>query len=784
MNRLSSILILLTILVSRFNHAEPVPKLNSLSRQWVQRGMKTELTIYGENLARVTNMMITGAPGVTGGFLIAADRPMAIESTGSGVGSIKRPEVKSATLTLDVATNAVLTERELRVFSLDGVSNPLTFQLSPYRELESRENHSRESAQALEMPVAMSGTINGAAESDFFRFTAAKGEVIVADVYAYRLGSKLDSSLAIYDKGGKELARSEDAVALDSVLRYEIPGDGEYYLELRDFRYAGGGDFKYRMIVGVLPHVSRFFPYGAQRGQTIDIALEGSNLDSKTLTLSLAPDATPGRQELRAATAKGLSNPFALIFSDTPQFNEKEPNSALDQADRVQTPVAINGKIGAKKDYDAFRFRADAGQRIVFDVSASRFGSPLDALLTLTDASGNVLVRNDDNAGEDARVDYTFRTAGDYFIILEDLLGRGTDEFGYHLTIEKPLPDFSATLARDTPQLRRGGRIPLRCEVNRLNGFSEPVSITCEDLPSGVHAEPLFLPPEAISGFLVLNADASAPLGSFPIKLIARGNGSTHEAEVMAGDKPCLQAFLTVLEPAPFTIFPATLMSSVDQNQTAAVEVLVERRNGFNGEIVITAEGFSSGREPISKHFDVQRLTLKGGESRGTLSLKTKIDSDVGIRHIYLRGESSGIVEYSPLIPVGTAQIPFVLSTSLKNLIVTALPSGSSSAAAEAAFSAKLQRRDGYEGEVELKLDGLPSGVTLALINIAAKSAESAIRLVATDKAPTGTNVQLTLTAVGQHKDRIYRFQAPPITLTINAPEAEEKPEPKLANKQ
>ena len=43
----------------------------------------------------------------------------------------------------------------------------------------------------------------------------------------------------------------------------------------------------------------------------------------------------------------------------------------------------------------------------------------------------------------------------------------------------------------------------------------------------------------------------------------------------------------------------------------------------------------------------------------------------------------------------------------------------------------------------------------------------------------------LTLTATGQHKDRIYHFQAPPITLTINAPESDEKKdEPKLAHKQ
>jgi hypothetical protein len=510
--------------------------------------------------------------------------------------------------------------------------------------------------------------------------------------------------------------------------------------------------------------------------------LSGSNLDSKTLSLHLAADASLGRQELRASSAKGLSNPFPLIVSDLPHISEREPNSALDQADSIQLPVAINGRIGAKKDYDAFHFRASAEQRIVFDVTAFRFGSPLDALLILADAEGNVLQRNDDNAGEDARIDYTFKKAGDYFVIIEDLLGRGGDAYGYLLTVETPKPDFAVTLVNDTPAVRLGGRVPVRCEVNRMNGFDEPVLISC-NLPAGVFAEPLFLPPGVNSGFLVLGA-VDAQKGSLPISVQGRAGDKTRPAGVVSGDKPAKQAFLTVLEPAPFSVLPAILTTAVDQNQNGTIDVIVDRKAGFTAEIKITAEGFSAGRDPMTKSFEIQPLTLKTGETRGKLSIKPKTDSEVGIRHIYLRGEAEGFVEYSPLIPISTTQIPFVLSTSLKKLIVTALPESAGSAAAEAVFNAKIERREGYEGEIELKLEGVPSGVTLSLTNVAAKAKESAIKLVATDKAPTGTNVQLTLTAIGEHKDRIYRFQAPPITLTINAPETEEKADPKLANKQ
>ena len=778
-------------LITASGIAQPVPKLNSLSREWVQRGKKTEVKAFGENLAAITNVAIAGSPGVGGNAVVVlnSSSQMDIESSDGGIKSVRRSEAKEITLSLDIAENAALTDHELRVMSADGVSNPLIFHVSPYPEVGSAKNESRESAQKIEMPAAINGTIQNAAESDFFRVTAKKDQHVIAEVYAARIGSKLDSSLAVYDKSGKELGRNEDAVGLDSVLNFKVPEDGDYIFELRDFRFQGGGDYRYRLVLGVLPHVQRAFPFGGQRGQTVDLTLEGSNLDAKKLTLSLAPDAALGSQQIRASSHAGLSNPFSFEVSDLPDMSETEPNAALDQADRIPIPVAINGRIGAKKDSDAFRFRAAADQRIIFEVNAARHGSRLDAILVLRDGTGKVLQRNDDAAGEDARIDYTFKEAGEYFIVLEDLLGRGGDQYGYRLTAQLPQPDFSVTLVGDTPRIHRGGHVPVRCEVNRMNGFNEPVLVTCEDLPSGVYAEPLLLRADMSAGHLLLTAENEASRGSFPLKIAARaqigGRSVMHPAEVLSNDKSAMQAFLTVLNPAPFSVLPATLMANLEQNQSGDIELMVDRHQGYNGEIKIAPEGFSAGRDPISKSFDLQPLTLKSGESHGKVSLKTKTDSEIGTRRIFLRAEGdAGIVDYSSFIPLATTQIPFVLSTSLRKFIVTALPTNSASAASEAVFNAKVERRGGFEGELELKLEGVPEGVIATVTNIAAKANESALKLVATDKAPTGTNFQLTLTGIGQHKDRTYRFQAPPITLTINASESEEKKEPKLANKQ
>lgn len=768
--------------------AQGVPKISSLSNTYFQRGNKARVTVSGENLAGAKGTIIDGAPGARARIIAAAPSGVSVESSSGGVSTVERPDPKSLQLELELESQAGLVERELRIVTPEGVSNPLVFRASALPEVSSTgDNTSAETAQSVTLPATISGTIGSAAEADYYRFKAGNGDRLVFDLNAYRIGSSLDSSLAVLDRSGKELARNEDAAGLDSILEFVAPAEGEYLVQIRDFRYQGGGDYRYRLTAGIVPYVSSYFPYGGQRGQTVDVALKGANLDGTSkLTLSLAADADTGRQEIRASTPRGLSNPFSFDVSDLPNFNEREPNSALDQADPVGVAVAIQGKISKERDWDAYRFRAEKDQTIVFELSAFRFGSPLDALLTLADDRGAILQRNDDASGTDARIEYRFGQAGQYHIYVEDLLGRGGDDYGYRLTLQSPRPDFSVAFLPDTPRLRRGGRVPIRCEVGRQNGFGEAVRITAENLPKGVYAEPLLVDRASPSGLLLLSASSDAELGSFPIRLSGSatvgGKNVRRPAQAIAGDRPSKAAYLTVLPEAPFAIESATLVAAIEQNQSGSLEVVVERKEGFAGDITITPEGFSYGRDPITRSFEMQPITIKAGEIRGALSLKARLDSEIGTRAVVLRADGGpNLTEYSAAVPVTTTQVPFVLTATLKKLVVTAIPSGSTSSAAEGLFNIKAERRAGFTGEIVLKLEGVPEGITATVTNIPANGAESTIRIVASEKAPTGKDHSLQITGTGLHNDRNYRFQPAAITLTINAPEPVETKDSKLA---
>lgn len=765
--------------------AQPIPKLTSLSQDWLQRGTTNEITLTGESLAGASRIVLSGDGGLTAS-IVAPDKPSVnVEASIGGIATADASDDKKITARLIVLVDATLRPRELRVVTPNGISNPLMLNVSHLPEVAEKEpNNATNQAQWIDLPAAITGKIKAAAEVDYYRFKAAKDQRLVFEVQAFRLGSPLDSSLALLDDSGRELARNEDAIGLDSLIEWTVPADGEYMLQLRDFRFQGGGDFKYRLLAGALPFVDSVFPFGGRRGQNVTIDLKGQNLaGASQLNLRLDATAPLGPQQLRATTPAGISNPFQFEVSNLPDFLEMEPNDTTNKANSVNLPVAINGRLGAEKDVDVFKFKVDRDQRLICAVEARRFGSPLDALLILRDSAGNILQQNDDADGADARIDFgEFKKDGEYFLTIKDLQDRGGDTFAYRLTIREPTPDFSARALPDAPRVRRGSHATVRCEVSRVMGFGESVRIAATELPPGIFADALVLSPDAGSGLLVLSAAKDAALGTFPIKLEATamlgGKMTARVVEPLSNDRPVKQAFITILDAAPFSLDTGTFNVVLEQDQSASVEVFAQRREGFNGEIKLSAEGYSASREPVTRSLEVSEVTLKGNEARASVKLKARLDSETGTRTIVLRGETTvdgqTVTQYSPAIPVTLSEFPFVLTPNLKKLSLTALPPGTQSAAGEASLIVKVARRGGFTNEVTFTLDGVPEGITANLEKIPVNGSETTIKLVASEKAPVGKEFTLTLTGAGLHNDRTFRQKTAPITLTISAAAAEE----------
>ncbi len=776
-------------------NAQPVPKLTAISPEWIQRGTTIEVTLSGENLGGVTQILFNGDAGLSATNVApAAPAPkssVVVESTGGGItraepATPKRDE-KKLVLKITALGDASLSPRELRVMAPGGVSNPLNLNVGQWPEIAKRDpNTSLAEAQPVELPAVISGALNTGAQTNHYKFKATKGQEFVFEVEAARRGSPLDSSLMVLDAAGKELARNEDAIGLDSLLFFTAPADGEFILALRDFRYRGGNEYSYRLTVGPIPYVESLFPFGGQRGKTAEVEVTGRNLDGTTkLSLDIAPTA-PRSQEIRVKTPRGFSNLIPFNVSEFGEVMETEPNNETAQVQAFTAPIVVNGRIGMAGDVDRFKFKSDKDQKLTLDVAAGRFGSKLDALLVVTDTNGAIIAQNDDASGSDARIELDAKKDTDYLLTLRDLTDRGGERFGYRLGIRPPTagagPSFSAAFLSDTPRVYREGVTRLRCEVTRAGGFEGPVRFTVEDLPAGVFAEPLVIPNAPHSGLLLITATKDAPIGSFPIRVVASGviggKNVTVPASPLSGDRPVRQGYLTVLDTVPFSLDVTTLGAAMEQNQAGAVEVFAQRKEGFNGEIKLVAEGFSAGREAASRSFSGGDGVIKSGENIGRIKLTPKMDSEIGIRTVVVRGEAMAdgrqVVNYTQPIPVSVTQFPLVLSSTLPRLSLTVLPPGSDSAAGEAETKIRVERRAGFGGDVELSIEGLPEGVRSELPKIPAGVGEVSMKLFATDKAKVGTNYNLTVVGTAVVNDRNYKVRTGQIGLTIGLPEAVE----------
>lgn len=757
---------------------------------WFQRGTTQQVTLTGEALGGASAVFVSGfgASGILGAAspVVASGSGVTLESSRGGL-SIGTPAVgdaKSVTLQWMLATNATLGPRELRIATTNGVSNPVTLQVSDLLEIQEREpNHSLADAQRIALPSGVSGVIRTATESDYFRFQGKAGERLLFDVQANRTGSPLDATLVLLDASGKELARSEDAHGLDPFLDFTPKTDGEYVLRIADLRFQGGGNYAYRIVAGALPYLDRRFPYGGRRGTSVEVALTGIHLDGQEkLTIAIDPKAPAGAQDIRIRSARGSSNPLPFETGDLPEVFETEPNNASTNALPVTAPVVINGRVGAPGDVDTFRVTAPTDGKWVAEVRARRLGSPLDALLTLSDAKGVVLQRNDDVSGPDARIEFDAHKGTEYLLSLRDLTDRGGDAFGYRLSIQAPdaTSDFAVRLSQDRIRVHAGGHIAVRCDVDRLNGFNGAIRITGGTLPTGVSARTLVIGPDGPqSGWLVFSAEATVPSGHHPLapqaEAIAREPGSRRIQHSVALPST---GYLSVLPELPYSVETVTSTLSLEQNGGGNVEVQVLRRPGFSGEVKVAAEDLSG--------VSIPTVTVPVDSARATLALSAAYNAEASIRSLQLRGEATvngqAVATFAEgAIPVVVSPIPVFLTSMLPGspffrtdavkLSVIALPASSDSPARLTEFVVKVDRRS-FNGAIELKLEDLPVGVTAIVEPLTEGSKLATIKLAASDKTAIKEHA-FSVVGTFSAGDRIWHQRTQKVTLQVAAPEKE-----------
>lgn len=523
--------------------------------------------------------------------------------------------------------------------------------------------------------------------------------------------------------------------------------------------------------------LNRVVPAGAQIGSPRDVVIEGSDIDESsallfthpgisavkktenTFTVAVATNVPPGIYEVHFVGRFGATNPRAFVVSDLPESLNSGTNKTLAAAQEFPFNTVINGMSpGAGAWF--YKFKATAGQRILFECQTREIDSRMEPVLTLFTPAGKELAR--DRAS--GLLDFTSKADQDVILKIHDLQFRGIDDFRLCARVT-PWIDFTLPAALEPGQksmVTLFGRNLPNGKKSRFEGLDElEVEITG--------------PKEAASSYLS-RIPAAAAVDAFEYRF--------------QNSNPVLISLATaqpILEGAPITVpcevqgqfFPARNVDSYQfdlaKGEVAWVEVF-SHRLGMNTDPFLVAHRVTKNDKGEEQLVDTQEAydndTNIGGPEFNTttrdpaLRLESKDGGTyrVQVRDLFNQSVADSHRIYRLSIRKETpdfrliafAPAPPPLNKDSKELH----PWGAFLRRGDSVpVKILVLRRDNFSGEIEVSAEGLPTGVTASPLTIPSGANSAMLILSATEEAASWAG---SVRIVGKSKDlrRVARSAA------------------------
>jgi hypothetical protein len=485
-----------------------------------------------------------------------------------------------------------------------------------------------------------------------------------------------------------------------------------------------------KLLEAPLPLLTFVFPAGGRRGTTVSAIATGTDLGGDaaatavwisgkgvsgrvvafkdpthvSLELTITADAELTEREIRLITAGGVSSRFRFYVGDIPEVSEVEPNSEKAQPQQLPAlPVLVNGQI-TDNDRDYFRFHAQAGQKLVLSVLgraivpfiANAVPGWFDSCLTVYDAKGEQVAYADDfRIRPDPVMYFEVPRDGDYTVEIRDIIYRGRPDFVYRLSIGElpyvtdifPLGGQAGTAAR----IQLHGYNLTRNSL-AVNLPKDPQKLTVQGLPflvdsncDEVEREPNDTPETAqkITAPTVINGRIGKP-----------GDVDNYQFTVKAGDKFVME------------VMARRLGSPLD-----SILTLFDAKGN---QLAENDDWTDPADSPATHHADSRILFTFN--NAGTYRLRLR---DV---------QGNGGEEYGYRLTVALPGPDFLLRIVPDN---PRLGQGDT-----AAITVTAIRKDGFDGEIHLDVEGLPAGFTASEAIIQSGQEEGRLTITAPPEAP------------------------------------------------
>lgn len=471
------------------------------------------------------------------------------------------------------------------------------------------------------------------------------------------------------------------------------------------------------------PRLLTTMPMGGKVGTQVEVTISGENLDDADVltfsdpritatrklnaagqpepnryVVSIAADCPPGLHETRLMTRLGISSSRAFSVGNLEEVVQKSPNTTLATAMELKVNSICNS-VMTNRAVDHYVFDGRKGQRIIVDCATRGIDSKLDVVLIIADAAGrDLLVERRSGA-----LDFSVPEDGKYVIKLHELTFKGGPAYYYRLALWE--------LPADAPIVR----LP---STKTVNSFSWPPpglqaqAATAEVEPNNNHAraQKITLPCDIAGNF-------------FPAADV-----DVFEFEAKKGDEWWVEV---ASERFGLPTDPAILVQHVagtgaDEKLTDVAELA-----DIPSPVKVSSNGYAYDGPPYNAGSSdiLGKLTIQqDGIHRLQLSDLfggTRKDP----RNIYRLVIRKAALDF--------AVVAWALHMELRNGDRAAFSKPLAlRGGATMALEVVTVRRDGFDGDIEIVMDGLPQGVTAQGLKIPAGKSRGMMLVTASQDAP------------------------------------------------
>ncbi|MEQ8846848.1 PPC domain-containing protein [Botrimarina sp.] len=406
---------------------------------------------------------------------------------------------------------------------------------------EAEPNDGRPDATPTPAPGVAVGVIGKPGDTDFWRFTATKGQVIDLRVRARELRSPLDGVLRLFDSSGKRLAGADDDRGdPDPTIRFTAPADGEYFAQVEDRLKRGGASSTYAL-------------EASPPAPEVELTLaERRRFEATTV------DTPRGGKTavLWTVTRRDTRGPLQFAFDNLPPGVTAECFPLA--ADYNRVPVVFHAAADAPLAGALARPRVASG-----DTAEGAGDPPVDASIAARFEQQTWLVRGRNN-----------RAVWSHF----------ADRVAVAVT--EPAP-FSVAIDPPKAPLCRGGSTELRVTAERAEGFDAPIRVLMLYHSPGVSSNRSRSIAKGQTEVMIpVTANDKAKTGEWPIVVTAEAN--------VGGRLWASSGFVSLAVAEPyFDVAVPTVTTR--QGESATMAIGITPRKGFEGVATLELIGLPPG---------------------------------------------------------------------------------------------------------------------------------------------------------------------------------------------